>query len=141
MAASWQDHIHILTAAPDADEATGEWSVMAKGLKPTGMPEHSVIAVPRRALDGTLRAHVLQSAGTPVLLTDYTLMVKCDAITDVSTWSGYLGTTKYFVPAYHDAAAHDDYDVLVLVEKIGVPESPGPLAPVFYLPVRLTDAD
>ena len=141
MAASWQDHINIKATLPDAAEGTAtEWTVSARGLRPTGMPEHAVIAAPRRALDGTFRAHVLQSAGSPITFTDFTPIVRCDTHADVETWKGYLGTTMYYVPSYHDPADHQSYAVQVFVEKIGTPEAPGPQVPYMYLPVHLTDA-
>jgi len=141
MAASWQDHFHLLDAAPDPAEATGEWTAMAPNLKPTGMPEHYVIAAPKRALDGTLRPHVLKSGATPVLFTDWTIMVKIASHAALDTWAGYLGKTMYFVPNYHDPAAHADYDRLVFVEKVDTPVSPGPTVPAMYLLVHLVDAD
>lgn len=141
MAASWQNHVHLMTSAPDPAETTNEWTVMAPNLKPTGMPEHYVIAAPRRAINGTLRAHVLQSGGVPVLFTDYTPRIKVDSMTNLDTLSALLGKTVYYVPAYHDPAAHGSYDVQVLVEKMTTPEAPGPLVPVLYVMVHLTDAD
>ena len=141
MAASWQDHINIKLTLPDAAESTGEWALSAKGLKPTGLPQHAVIAGPRRALDGTLRAHVLQSAGVPVVFTDYTPVVRLDTHADLETWKAYLGKTLYYVPSFHDPADHQSYAVQVFVERLGVPEAPGPTIPYMYLPVRLIDAD
>lgn len=141
MAASLQDHFHLLASAPDPGETGGQWTAMAPNLKPTNMPEHYVIAAPARALDGTLRAHVLKSGSTPVLFTDWTVLVKIESQTDLDTWAGYLGKTMYFVPNYHDQAAHGSYDRIVFVEKVDRAESPGPTQPVFYLLVHLIDAD
>ncbi|NIV33093.1 MAG: hypothetical protein GWN58_27690 [Anaerolineae bacterium] len=114
---------------------------MAPNLRPSAMPEHYVIAAPARALDGTLRPHVLKSGATPILFTDWTVRVKIDNQSQLSTWASYLGKVMYFVPNYHDQAAHDSYDCLVFVEKVDPVESPGPTQPVMYLNVRLVDAD
>ena len=141
MAASWQDHINIKSTLPDAAETTGEWAVSARGLRPTGLPEHAVIAAPRRALDGTFRAHVLKDGADPIVFTDFTPVIRCDDHADVETWKGYLGKIMYYVPSFHDPADHQTYAVQVFVEKIGVPEAPGPQVPYLFLPVHFTDAD
>ncbi len=114
---------------------------MAKGLKPTGLPETSVIATPRRALDGTLRPHVLQAAGTPVTFTDYTLALRVDDMAAFATLEGLVGKTIYFVPSYHDPAVHTSYDVQVFFDRLGVPESPGPMVPYMIVGAHLMDAD
>jgi hypothetical protein len=141
MAASWQDHVHLMTSAPIDAETTGEWTVLAKNLKPTGLPESSVIAAPRRALDGTLRAHVLQSAGTPVLFVDYTPVLKIDDEATRLVLEGLLGTTLYYVPAFHDPAAHTAYDGQVFFDRMSIPESPGPTVPYMVIAVHLMDAE
>jgi hypothetical protein len=141
MAASWQDHVNLKLTLPDAAESTGEWAVMAPNLRPTGLPAFSVIVAPRRALDGTLRAHVLKSAGSPILFVDYTPILKVDSYADLVTLSGFLGKVVYYVPSFHDALDHQAAAVQVLVERLGIPSSPGPLVPYMTLPIHLVDAE
>jgi hypothetical protein len=141
MAASLQSHFHIVDSATPGDTTTtGEWVSMAPGLKPKSVPEYKVIASPRRTLTGVLRPHVLKSGSTPVLITDYSLFVKCSTWTEVETWRDYLGTTKYLIYHWHDPNAHNSYTQQVYIDKIGEPQIPGPTFPVIYLPVHLMDA-
>jgi len=142
MAAAWQDHIHIMITQPAQDEGTTyEYAVSAKSLKPTGMPEKTVIAAPRRALDGTLRPHVLQAAGTPILFTDYTPVLRLDDLATFNTLAALVGTTVWYVPSYHDQAAHQIVACQVYFDKLGVPESPGPVVPYILVPAHFVDND
>jgi len=142
MAAEWQDHIHIMATRPAQDEGTTyEYAVSAKNLRPTGLPEYQVIAAPRRALDGTLRSHVLQSGGSPVLFIDYSPILRLDGLTALEALSLLLGTTVYYVPNYHDQAAHQTYERQVFFDKMGVPESPGPTVPYLFVPTHFVDND
>jgi len=142
MAAAWQDHVHIMATRPAQDEGTTyEYAVSAKNLRPTGLPEYTVIASPRRALDGTLRTHTLQSAGSPILFIDYTPVIRVNSISDIATLAALLGTTVYYVPNYHDQAAHQSYERQVFFDKMGVPESPGPTVPYLFVPTHFVDND
>lgn len=141
MAASFQDHFHIVDSATPGDATTtGEWKAMAPNMKPKALPHYTVIAAPQRALDGTLRPHVLKDGADPVIFTSWAILVRCPTWGNVETWRDMLGELWYLIPPYHDAAAHNSYTQQVLVHKIGEIASPGPTVPVIYLPVTLVDA-
>lgn len=137
MAASIQDHFHILDAEPDAVTTTGEWYAAAEGGSPEFWPVPMVFAAPTWSLDGsTFYSHVLESEGSPVMKKNYNFTVYLESWVDYETWQGYLGTTKYLVPVYHDPAAHDDYDVLVYIEALGQPETKSYRYQYIRLPVK-----
>lgn len=140
MAASLQDHFHILDTIPEAETTTGEWTAMAPNLRPSLVPRPAVIASPMRALDGTFYAHVLQDESGPVLIKDWSGVVKCATWADVNTWMSYLGAYKYFIYNHHDPEAHAAYVQRVYVNSIEELRSPGPTTPVFYLGFTLLDA-
>jgi len=141
VSASWNDHFHLCpTATPGNTTTSYEWKGSAPGAKPQVLPEFSIIAAPRRALDGSLHPHVLTSGATPVLITDWSVLVKCDDWDDVTTWSGYLGTNMFFIFHYHDAVLHNSYTQEVLIAEIGKPVAEGTEYGSLLLPVHLMDA-
>lgn len=142
MAASLQDHFHLMTSAPVAAESTGEYKALAPGNKPKAMPEPSIIAAPARALDGTFRPHILTDISGPMVFEDWSILVKLDTWpTDYTTLVGMLGKTVYYVPNYHDPAAHGDYDVLMLFDKVGSITQNGPqITGGFNVAIHLMDA-
>jgi len=141
MAADWQDHFHLLEMAPASGETNGEYKALAPSMKPRAMPEPMVIAAPRRALDGTFRAHVLQSGGVPVRFVDWSILVKLDTWPEYEALTALLGKTLYYVPNYHDQAAHDGDVQLVFFDKVGQLEMQGPLVNGgIHIPIHLVDA-
>jgi len=141
MAASWQDHLHIVSSAtPGNETTTGEWKGSAPNLKPRVLPEYYAMATVRRSLDGTFHAHVLQDGEGPIVFKDWVALVRCDDWADVETWRDYLGTSVYFIYHYHDPVAHNSYTQKVFVDKIGEPQPAGPSFSYILLPVHLTDA-
>lgn len=141
MAASWQDHFHILdTASPDEDTTSGEWPGAAPSLQPRVVPQYQVIAAPRYSLNGTLHSHVLSDGSGPIVLNNWQVLVRCASWTDVETWAGYLGQIKYFVFHYHDPDAHSSYTQRVLIDQISEVEGKGTEFNYIALPVHLKDA-
>lgn len=141
MSASWNDHFHIVTSAsPGQATTTGEWTGGAPNLKPKVLPDHYVIASPRRALDGTFYAHTLQDDAGVVVFTDWNVLARCDAWTDVQTWRDLLGQIRWFINHYHDAAVHNSYTQRIYVDQIGEPQVAGPQFSYTYLPIHLVDA-
>lgn len=142
MAASVQDHFHILdSATPGNATVTGEWDGVAPNAKPRNLPQYQVFVSPRRALDATIHIHSLtDDAGDPVLINDWSLLVWCETWADVETWRDMLGKVKYFIYHYHDAVAHNDYTQRVLIDQIGTPQPGSVRYDWIELPVHLTDA-
>ena len=142
MAASLQDHFHLMVSEPDQAESSNEFKALSPGYKPKATPEPSVIAAPSRALDGTFRAHILSDLSGPVVFENWSILVKLDSWpADYTTLKALLGKTLYYVPHYHDPAAHRSYDVKVFFEKIGAIELQGPqITGGLHVPIYLVDA-
>jgi len=141
MTASVQDHCHLVSSASPGDSTTsGEWTITATGLKPKLVPRYGISASPRRSLDGTLHPHVLKSGGVPLMTTDWSFEIRCDSLADETTLSAYLGTTMYFIPPNHDAAAHNSYTQAVFVSSVGPATYLGPMLTVIHVPMNLLDA-
>ncbi len=141
MAASWQDHFHIVTVAdPGNTTTTGEWKGGAPNLKPKVLPDFYAISAPRRALDGTFYAHTLQDDSGVVVFKDWQALARCDDWAEVQSWRDILGQIRYFIYHYHDAAAHNDYTQRVFIDQLGEPQPAGPQFNYIYMPVHMTDA-
>ena len=147
MAASMQDHFHLMTSAPEAAETTGEWYASAKDTKPSMVPETMVFASPRYGLSGKLYPHVLQSGADPVQKTNWQFQVLfmdetatgATAYADFLTWLAYAGKEMYFVPNYHDPSDHQSYMQYIYVERIGRAQVEGYKYDVIELPVQILD--
>jgi hypothetical protein len=113
---------------------------MAPGLRPRVVPVYEVRAAPRYSLDGNLAAHVLKDGANPALFKNWDVLVKCADWDDVETWAGYLGTIKFFIFHWHDAAAHNSYTQRVLINRIGEMSPRGTSFNVINLPIHLLDA-
>jgi hypothetical protein len=141
MAASIQPHFHLVDTATPGDSTTdGEWKAMAPNLKPQALPSPAVYAKILDAIDGTRHFHILKDGADPILTEDWQLLVRCADWSTYETLRDYLGTLKYFIPHYHDPAAHNSYTTYIYVAKINEIKSPGPTMPVLYVPLYLIDA-
>lgn len=140
MAASFQDHFHMLdTATPGEETEDGEWRGMAPDLRPRVLPLFAIAGAPRRALSGVLRPYVLPDASGPILFKNWAVLVKCATWADVETWASYLGKVKYFIYHYHDPLHHNSYTQKVWVDAMDPPEVLGPSFTHIMLSIHLTD--
>ena len=141
MAASVQDHFHLLESATPGNETTAnEWRGMAPDMRPRVLPLFSIAGAPRRSLNGKLRAYVLQDGDGPIVFKDWAVLVKCADWSEVETWAGYIGDYRYFVYNYHDPVLHNSYTQRVWVDFVEEPQVTGPLYSHIMLNVHLTDA-
>jgi len=142
LSASLQDHFHLCPTASPGDATTSyQWKAYAQGLKPRATPDPTIIMNMRPAVSGKRHFHVLtDGVGDPIMYNDWVIQVKLpDALVDLDTWKGYLGTVMYYIPHTHDPASHNAYTTKVVVGQLGEFQASGTTYAVASLVARLLD--
>ena len=90
-------------------------------------------------LAGELLVHPIRDGANAKVFKNWTVMLKCDTWPEVQTLFGYLGRSMYFIPNYHDSAAHNSYTQAVFVDSVREVHIKGPTIVTTAIVLHLTD--
>lgn len=134
MAATLQTHIHL--GADSGGSANPEYTVQ---FRTDHYHKKEIFASAARALSGRLHAHVLSSAGVPLVFNNFDpILLLTRAEYDVVM--ALLGYETYITPVYHDSGDHaaDTKKVRFMGVSLAVTD---PMEQYYVLTISLADAE